>query len=64
MLEGTQEPGTYKAAAASIVIPDDAELAEVKQEEKAAIEEAAGLAQKKNLDVESNFSVDIMEVTE
>ena len=63
--EGTEEPGTYKTPpAGSILIPDDAELAEVKEEERTAIEEAAGLAQKEDLNVESEFSEDIMEITE
>ena len=60
--EGTKEPAPYKAPAASILIPDDAELSEVKQEEQIAIEQAAGLAQKENLNVESDFTEEIMEI--
>ena len=61
--EGTEEPGTYKTPAAEILIPDDAELAEVKQEEQTAIEEAAGLSWKEDLDIESDF-VEVMETTD
>ena len=61
--EATEEPGTYEVPAAQVLIPDNAELAEVKQEEQAAIEAAAGLAQKENLDVESDF-VEVMEIAE
>ena len=62
--EGTEEPAPYQAPAADILIPDDAELSEVKQEEQAAIEEAAGLAQKENLNVESDFTEEIMEIVD
>ena len=62
--EGTEEPTPYKAPAASILIPNDAELTEVKQEEQAAIEQAAGLAEKENLNVESDFTEEIMEIAQ
>ena len=43
---------------------DDAELAEVKQEEQEAIEQAAGLAEKEDLNVESDFTEEIMEIAQ
>ena len=62
--EGTEEPGPYKAPAADILIPDDAELSEVKKEEQIAIEQAAGLAEKEDLNVETEFTEEVMVVSE
>ena len=56
------EPGTYVPPSAT-AIPTDAVLAEVKEEEKEAIEQAARLSSGVDLDVEPNFTADIMEVS-
>ena len=59
--EDAVEPGTYAPPAAT-ALPSDAVLAEVKEEEKEAIERAAGLSSGVDLDVEPDFIEDIMEI--
>ena len=65
--EGSEEPGTFEKpnplGSDPNILSEDPVLTEVKQEEKEAIEEAAGLSHKENLDIESDF-VEEMEIVE
>ena len=64
---GSEEPGTFEKpnplGSDPNILIEDSVLTEVKQEEKEAIEEAAGLSRKENLDIESDF-VEEMEIVE
>ena len=59
--EDAVEPGTYVPSSAA-ALPTDLILAEVKEEEKTAIEQAAGISSGVDLHMEPEFSEDIMEV--
>ena len=60
--EDAADPGTYVPSSAA-AIPTDLVLAEVKEEEQEAIEQAAGLSSGVDLDVEPEFMKDIMEIS-
>ena len=61
ILEDAAEPGTY-VPPSPVAMPTDLILAEVKEEEKTAIEQAAGISSGVDLDVEPGFTEEIMEV--
>ena len=64
---GSEEPGTFQKlnplGSDPNILSEESILAEVKQEEKEAIEEAAGLSRQEDLDIESDF-VEEMEIVE
>ena len=53
--EDAVEPGTY-VPPSPVAMPTDLILAEVKEEEKTAIEQAAGISSGADLDVEPDFT--------